>query len=95
MVLQFEWDPAKALNNSRKHGVRFEEARTVFGDALAKTINDQSHGWGEQRFVTTGMSTSGLILVVVYTERDDKIRLISARPITARERRTYEEEHRN
>lgn len=92
MALRFEWDPVKALENVLKHGVRFDEAETVFGDPLSKTITDPLHSAEENRLVTTGMSNTGRLLVVVHTDRGDTIRIISARPITAGERRTYEEE---
>jgi uncharacterized DUF497 family protein len=92
VALRFEWDAGKALANVLKHGVRFDEAETVFGDPLSKTISDPAHSLGELRFVTTGMSNLGRLLVVVHADWGDTIRIISARPITAGERRTYEEE---
>ena len=93
VALRFEWDAAKALANVLKHGVRFDEAETVFGDPLSKTISDPPHSVVDRRFVTTGMSNLGRLLVVVHADRDVTIRIISARPITAGERRTYEEEN--
>jgi uncharacterized DUF497 family protein len=92
VALRFEWDADKALANLRKHGVRFDEAETVFGDPLSKTISDPLHSAEESRFVTTGLSNLGRVLVVVHADSDDRIRIISARLITAGERRTYEEE---
>jgi uncharacterized DUF497 family protein len=90
--LSFEWDSAKALSNLRKHGVSFDEARTVFLDAYALHVYDGPHSWEEERFIIIGMSLRERILVVVYVERtEDVLRLISARRATARERRDYEE----
>ena len=82
-----EWDPRKADANYRKHGVRFSEAATVLSDELAVTVEDA--GPGEQRFVTIGESAEGRLLVVVYAWRGERIRLISAREATPRERRNY------
>ena len=91
MPLRFEWDPEKARRNLEKHGVSFEEAATVFGDPLSLTVDDPTHSEAEDRFVTVGGTATGRIVVVVHTDRDDSIRLISARPATSRERRAYEE----
>ena len=92
MGYRFEWDSSKAADNFAKHGVHFDEATTIFDDGLSLTIPDPEHGWHENRFVTIGQSVQGRLLVVVYTERDDRIRLISVRTATPRERRIYEEE---
>lgn len=92
MALRFEWDPDTAKANVLKHGVNFEEAETVFGDPLSKTIHDPIHSVSETRFLTAGLSDAGRMLVVVHTDHGDTIRIISARTITAAERRTYEEE---
>lgn len=89
--LAYEFDPDKAASNLKKHGVRFEEAFTVFSDPLASTLSDDQHSEGERRFVTVGRSTANRVLFVVYTERGSRIRLIGARLATARERREYEE----
>ena len=83
-----EWDPNKADSNYRKHGVRFSEAATVLYDDLAVTVEDT--GFGEQRFVTVGQSAEGRLLVVVYSWRGERIRLISAREANQKERRSYE-----
>ncbi len=91
MGLEFEWDQAKAKSNLRKHGVGFEEASTVFGDLLAITITDPAHSEVEDRFVTVGESNRMRLVVVSYTERGDRIRIISARIATRNERRPYEE----
>jgi len=85
----YQWDPAKAASNREKHGVDFADAVGVFEDEWALTIKEEYIA-GEQRFVTMGMDFLGRVLVVVYTYRDDDIRLISARTATRRERREYE-----
>ena len=90
MSLIFEWDAEKAAGNREKHGVSFKEASTVFTDPLSSTISDPLHSIGEQRFVTIGESSDHDILVVVHTERDGKIRIISAREATRKERQNYE-----
>lgn len=90
--LQFDWDPAKAASNERKHGVSFDEARTVFGDAYALHMYDGEHSWQEDRFIIIGRSELRRVLFVVYVERTEMtMRLISARPATLHEKRTYEE----
>ncbi len=91
MSLEFEWHDDKARMNLKKHGVSFKEASTVFGDPLALTIPDPLHSEGEDRFITLGESHRRRLLVVVFTERRDKIRIISARVATRGERRDYEE----
>ena len=89
-AVQFEWDPAKATENATKHGVDFAEAMTVFGDLLEVVITDPDHSVGERRFLSMGMSSAARLLVVAYTERKGRIRVISAREATAGERKTYE-----
>ena len=91
MALTFEWDENKALENYRKHGIDFEEAKTVFNDPSATTIYDPDHSINEDRFIDLGRSSKGRILVVVYTERNETIRLISSRMATKRECWHYEE----
>ena len=91
MGLLFEWDEQKAKQNLSKHGISFEEASTVFGDTLSVTIDDPSHSVREQRCVTLGHSSKHRLLVVVHTDRIGRIRIISARPATRRERNIYEE----
>ncbi len=91
MALTFEWDTNKAQANLEKHGVSFIEAIMVFGDPLSLTIDDPLHLTEEERFITIGQSSQGRTLVVVYAEREDNIRIISARLAKRRERRTYEE----
>jgi uncharacterized DUF497 family protein len=91
MGLEFEWDNRKAKQNLRKHDVSFEEASTVFGDPLAVTIPDPLHSEEEDRFITLGESQRRRLLVVVFTDRRGKIRIISARVATRNERKDYEE----
>jgi uncharacterized protein len=88
----FEWDPEKAEQNRRKHGVSLSEASTVFRDPLAITLEDNVHSDEEQRYLITGRSSTGRILVVAHAERGRRIRLITARPATAHEKRAYEQE---
>ena len=90
MALTFEWDEEKARTNLRKHRISFEEAKTIFNDPLSITIADPSHSQDEDRFIDIGMSSRGQILVVVYTERGENIRLISCRSATRQEQRVYE-----
>ena len=89
--MQFSWDPKKAASNFRDHGVTFEEASSVFGDALAITFDDPDHSEGESRLLTFGLSEQGRLLVVSHTERRGVVRLISARRATRAERKIYEE----
>ena len=90
--MRFEWDPEKAERNLRVHSVTFDDASTVFNDRLAGTIEDPLHSHEERRCVTIGLGSSGLLLVVVHTDRGEAIRLISARRATRAERRKYEQE---
>ena len=89
-MIIFEWDEKKADQNIRKHSVSFEEAATVFGDPFSITSYDPLHSKDEDRFVILGMSNKNRLLVVVHTERGDKIRIISARKATKKEKRQYE-----
>ena len=91
MALLFEWDPDKAVSNLAKHRVSFAEAESVFTDVHSSEIPDPDHSWTEQRFILMGQSYRGRVLVVVFTERGDSIRIISAREATRRERKWYEE----
>jgi len=88
--MKFEWDPRKDAANRRKHAVGFREAATVFGDPFATTFPDIDHSISEQRFLSIGVSASGRLLVVAHAEDEATIRIISARPVTRRERRFYE-----
>ena len=90
MSLIFEWDEEKAASNLEKHGVSFQEASTIFMDSLSSTISDPLHSFEEQRFVTIGESAKREVLVVVHTQRDTKIRIMSAREATRKERQNYE-----
>jgi uncharacterized protein len=87
-----EWDPVKAEANAAKHGIHFADAVTALEDESALTIRDP-YSEEEERWITIGMDAIGKLLVVVYVWRDEKLRLISARPATPRERREYEESH--
>ncbi len=91
MALLFEWDPKKARRNLKRHGVSFDEASTAFQDPLSRTIPDPLHSEDEDRFVLIGCSHRNRLLVVVHTERGDRIRIISARPATNKERLGHEE----
>ena len=86
--MEFEWDARKAASNLRKHGIDFADAATVLYDELAVTAADEERD--EEQFVTIGMDALGRLLVVVYTWRGDRVRLISARRATPLERRQYE-----
>lgn len=88
--MSFEWDEEKAKTNIDKHGVSFDEATSVFDDPLFLTFADPSHSIQEQRFVIMGESARARLLVVSYTERAGTTRLISARPVTKKERKAYE-----
>jgi uncharacterized DUF497 family protein len=90
MDAEFEWDREKSESNLQKHGVSFEEAATVFFDPLSLTIPDPLHSAEENRFVTIGLSDQQRQLVVVHSEGDDRIKIISARLATASERKKYE-----
>ena len=89
--MEFEWDPEKAAANVRRRRVSFNEAATVLEDPLSTTFPDEAHSEGEIRFVTVGVSQRGRLLVVAHTERNDTIRIISARRATRREREFYEQ----
>ena len=89
MKLEFEWHVAKAEANWRNHGVSFELAKTVFNDPFAVERVDHRENYGEERFVIIGMSEGHVLLFVAYTERDQRIRLISARRVTQYEQEDY------
>jgi uncharacterized DUF497 family protein len=88
--MQFEWDREKAKKNLKKHKVSFDEAMTVFYDPLAATFDDMNHSVDEQRLITIGYSSHKRLLLVAQTERGKTIRIISARPATAHERKRHE-----
>ncbi len=90
--MPFDWNPDKAIQNVRKHGVSFEEAATVFTDPLSQMFFDHEHSDDESRYVTMGMSGRKRLLVVGHTERGKEIRIITARLATKKERKSYEED---
>ena len=87
----YEWDPAKARSNLRKHGVSFDEAAVVFLDPLALTFADPAHSGGEEREITIGRTGAHRVIFVSHFQRGDRIRIISARKATRAEREQYEE----
>jgi uncharacterized protein len=89
--MQFDWDSEKASANLAKHGVAFDEARTVFDDPLYVDFYDPDHSDEEPRYIIIGQSESGRLLMASYTERDDTIRMISSRELTQAEQKAYEE----
>ena len=91
-MIDFEWDPAKARTNLRKHGVAFREVATVFRDPLSITVYDPDHSEEEDRFITVGKSVGGRFLIVAHTDRGTRTRIISARELTRAEREAYENE---
>ncbi len=90
-MITFEWDPAKARANLKKHGVSFEEAQSVFYDELAVQFFDEEHSFDEERFLMLGMSVDANVLIVCHCERSDGnvIRIISARKATRKEQTFY------
>ncbi len=86
-----EWDKSKAAKNLRKHRVAFEEAATVFADPVFITVVDDEHSLDEERYITMGVSGQRRLLVVAHTDRNDRIRIISAREATKKEERFYAE----
>ena len=92
MSFEFEWDPAKAEDNWKKHGVAFEEALTVFADPLARIFGDQDHSTDETREIIVGHSEKQRLLLVYFTERAAKVRIIGARSATKHERQDYEQD---
>lgn len=91
MVAGFEWNDEKAQQNLDKHGVSFAEAATVFDDPFCLIMDDPNHSVGEARFLLLGYSVVHRLLLVVHCDRHSSIRIISARPATLSERRSYEE----
>ena len=90
--MDYEWDPDKDRANWRRHRVSFDEARTVLEDELARYWADEAHSDAEERFIVLGRSRLGRVLVVVHSERDERVRIISARRATRHEQAAYEEE---
>ncbi len=89
--MDFEWDQDKANSNETKHGVSFFEATEVFDDDFSSTVADPDHSQDEDRYLIFGKTHEDRFLVVSFTERTDKIRIVSARLMTPRERKTYEQ----
>ena len=89
--MEFEWDEEKAAANLAEHEVSFDEAKTVFDDPLYVDFYDPDHSYDEHRYLIVGESQQRHLLIVSYTERGDAVRLISAREVTAAERKAYEE----
>src|SRR5438132_9311783 len=92
--MRFEWDDEKANANLKEHGVSFDEAKTVFEDPLYVDFYDPDHSLDEHRYIIIGLSSRKRLLIVSYTERYDKNRLINAREVTRSEREAYEENQR-
>jgi uncharacterized DUF497 family protein len=93
MATNFEWDEDKSRINLNKHGISFNEAKTVFEDPFSLPLDDPTHSKGETRFLIIGYSTRQRLLLVVYTERGKNIRIISARNVTRGERAIYEQDN--
>jgi uncharacterized protein len=91
MSLEFEWDSRKAEENLKNHGVGFDEALTVFADPSARILDDPDHSGDEAREIIIGYSQRQRLLLVSFTEREPKVRIISARKATKRERQDYEQ----
>jgi uncharacterized protein len=89
--MEFEWDQSKAASNVKKHGVSFEEAKTVFDNPLAAIFDDEAHSVGEQREIIIGHSQRNRLLLIAFTERSGNVRIISARLATRQEREDYEQ----
>lgn len=87
----FEWDAGKASSNLKKHRVSFEDAASVFFDPFALTYDDPEHSSSEPREITIGHTRKRKLVFVSHVERQNRIRIISARPVTRRERKQYEE----
>jgi uncharacterized DUF497 family protein len=91
MKLTFEWDEGKAKENLKKHKVSFDEGKTIFSDPFLLTFPDFDSSENEERYVNIGLSAKDRVLVLIHTERQGKIRIISCRTAKVRERRHYEE----
>ena len=89
--MEFEWDEKKAAANLADHGISFDEAKTVFDDPLFVDFYDPDHSYDEHRYVIVGELRQGRLLIVSFTEREESVRLISAREVTLSERKAYEE----
>ena len=92
--MEFIWNPSKAARNLRRHGISFHEAATVFSDPLSTTVYDPDHSVEENRYITVGVSRNYRVIMVAHAEQNDHVRLISARQLTPKERRQYEQRNR-
>jgi uncharacterized DUF497 family protein len=90
VILEFEWDGHKAVENLKNHRVSFDEAKSVFNDPLLLTFPDPEHSDEEHRSINIGISSHSRVLLVVFTDRKGKVRVISSRKATAKERKLYE-----
>lgn len=90
-MIEIVWSDKKNLQNIRKHQIDFDEAQTIFDDPLQMNVNDPDHSFDERRFITFGFSNKNRLLIIAHTFRDGKIRIITARKPTRRERLVYEE----
>ena len=91
MKPDFEWDPEKAEKNLLKHDVHFDEASSIFTDSMFITFLDEEHSTNEERYITIGLSNKGRLLLVAHAEKNDRIRIISARRVTKNEEKFYQE----
>jgi uncharacterized DUF497 family protein len=91
--MQFEWDKEKAASNLKKHDVSFDEAETVWNDYFYVDLFDDEHSIEENRFLIIGESKEKRLLIISYTERENRVRIISARELTVKERKDYEHGH--
>ena len=89
MAAKFDWSKKKAAQNQRKHDVTFDEAKTVFDDAMLISFVDHEHSIDEERYITIGMSLRGRLLMVAHTDREEHIRIISARKVAKNEEKFY------
>nr|VFJ66670.1 MAG: hypothetical protein BECKFW1821C_GA0114237_101048 [Candidatus Kentron sp. FW] len=87
---EFEWDKGKAAKNIEKHGIAFDEAKSIFKDPGFITVVDEEHSIGEERYISIGLSENGKLLLLAHTEREGRIRIISVRKATRKEERFYE-----
>ena len=90
--MEFEWDPDKDEANRRKWSISFGEASSAFGDPLARTAPDPRFSIGEYRFLTTGYTSTGRLVIVAHTDRENRTRIITARDAKPKERRFYEQQ---
>lgn len=91
--MNFEWEPHKSASNLRKHAISFSEAVTIFNDELSITVSDPDHSKEEDRYITIGWSNRARLIMVSHTDRNNHVRIISARELTQVERKAYEEKN--